>query len=70
LINQPENQSQKKVVKIEALVKNKDFISNSKNPSLLGNFSVTAVCGCDGGALFIFGKLFTTRYTFTQATGF
>ncbi len=45
-----------KVTKIEILVKNKHFIDNNKNPSFLRNFDVTAVCGCNGGAIYMFGK--------------
>ena len=43
-----------KVNKLNTLVKNKHFVANSKNPSLLSNFDVTAVCGCVGGAIFLF----------------
>jgi hypothetical protein len=36
------------------LVKNRNFIENNKNPTFLGNFIVSAICGSIGGAVNIF----------------
>ena len=44
-----------RVTKIETLVRNKHYYDSERNPTLLRNFAVTALCGCDGGAIQLFG---------------
>jgi len=53
-----------KINQLDVLVKNKHYIENKKNPTLLRNFNVTAVCGCVGGAIQLFGNCLFLSFTF------